>query len=146
MVFNKYKTSLIGFKNGDRLTVFQTDSVDISKDYAIQNYSTLKNINTIKVREFQNVFHLKNDQYLYVIDSLGVYGLDEFKPDYLLLKNSPKVNLDFVISDLQPKMIIADGSNYKTYVERWKSTTKNAGIDFHSTWEDGAFILKCTSD
>lgn len=146
VVFNKYKTSLIGFKNGDRLTVFQTDSVDISKDYAIQNYSTLKNINTIKVREFQNVFHLKNDQYLYVIDSLGVYGLDEFKPDYLLLKNSPKVNLDFVISDLQPKMIIADGSNYKTYVERWKSTAKNAGIDFHSTWEDGAFILKCTSD
>ncbi|WP_127846083.1 ComEC/Rec2 family competence protein [Psychroflexus aestuariivivens] len=146
VIFNKYKKSLIGFKNGDHLTVFHDDSLDVSSDYAIQNYSTLKNINTIKNERFQNVFVLKNNEYLYIIDSLAVYELDEFKPDYLLLKNSPKINLDLVISDLQPKMIIADGSNYKTYVERWKSTTKNAGIDFHSTWEDGAFILKCASD
>ncbi|MFN2261213.1 MAG: hypothetical protein ABR595_04020 [Psychroflexus sp.] len=145
VIFNKYKTSLIGFKNGDHLTVFHNDSIHVSDDYAIQNYSTLNNIDEIESKAFKNVFQLENKRYLFVIDSLGIYDLNEFNPDILLLKDSPKVNLDFVISSLQPKMIIADGSNYKSYVQRWKSTAKSSGIDFHSTWEDGAFVFECIS-
>ena len=37
---------------------------------------------------------------------------------------------------------IADASNYKSYVQRWKTTCMNKKIPFHSTYEKGAFVLK----
>jgi competence protein ComEC len=39
-------------------------------------------------------------------------------------------------------MVVADASNYKTYVERWKTSCQLKGIKFHYTNEQGAFILE----
>ncbi|MEO6348834.1 MAG: ComEC family competence protein, partial [Aquaticitalea sp.] len=63
-------------------------------------------------------------------------------PDYVLLRNSPKINLKRLLDSLQPKLIIADGSNYKSYTQRWKMTCDKLKIPFHLTGEKGAFVLK----
>jgi competence protein ComEC len=43
--------------------------------------------------------------------------------------------------ELQPKLVIADGSNYKTDIDRWQDSAEKFNVKFHSTWEDGAFIF-----
>ncbi len=38
-------------------------------------------------------------------------------------------------------MIIADGSNYRSYILNWKATGLNKKIPFHATSEKGAFVF-----
>jgi competence protein ComEC len=42
---------------------------------------------------------------------------------------------------LHPELIICDGSNYKTYQERWKLTCEAKKIQFYQTSEKGAFFV-----
>ncbi len=77
-----------------------------------------------------------------VIDSLGVYKGLSFRPNYVLLRNSPRLNLNRVVDSINPELIIADASNYKSYVKRWKATCEDKKIPFHQTNEKGALIIK----
>jgi competence protein ComEC len=86
-----------------------------------------------------SIFKLNNRKLL-VIDSLGIYNVKSFKPDVILLRNSPKLNLIRVIDSLQPQLIISDGSNYKSYQERWRVTCEHKKIPFHQTSKKGAFV------
>jgi len=76
-----------------------------------------------------------------VIDSLGVYNIKSIKPEFVLLRQSPKINLNRLIDSLQPKYIIADGSNYKSYLERWDYICKKRKLPFHQTSKKGAFKI-----
>lgn len=82
-----------------------------------------------------------NEALILVVDSLGVYNVP-FKPSIVLLRDSPKINLERLIDNLQPQQIIVDGSNYRSYVDRWKATCTIKKLPFHHTYEMGAFILK----
>jgi len=42
---------------------------------------------------------------------------------------------------LQPKEVIADGSNYKSYIKRWEESCKSYGIKLHDKSMEGAFTL-----
>ena len=97
-------------------------------------------IDTISFDELKSIYKFK-DKTILVIDSLGVYKNISFNPDYILLRESPKINLNRLIDKQEPKLIIADASNYKSYVKRWKLTCDNKKIPFHYTNEKGAFIL-----
>jgi competence protein ComEC len=47
-----------------------------------------------------------------------------------------------LIQKLNPSQVIADGSNYKSYIRRWKQICETNKISFHNTNNKGAFILK----
>ncbi|MDP5231890.1 MAG: hypothetical protein NWQ38_15960, partial [Cellulophaga sp.] len=51
------------------------------------------------------------------------------------------INLDRFIAVTQPKLIIADGSNYKSDVLLWQATCAKAKLPFHYTGEKGAYDL-----
>ena len=108
----------------------------IFKDYNIGTYSK-----TIIEDSLKPVFEFKGKTIL-VIDSLGTYQVNSSKIDIVILRNSPKINLNRLIDSLKPTKIIADGSNYKSYTERWKITCRKRKLPFHNTNEKGAFILK----
>ncbi|MFL2584948.1 MAG: hypothetical protein ACJ0PZ_04020 [Flavobacteriaceae bacterium] len=36
---------------------------------------------------------------------------------------------------------VADGSNFKNYIDQWKKTCESNGIQFYDTSKEGAFIL-----
>jgi competence protein ComEC len=109
-------------------------------DNVITNYKVGESIERIIIDSLQSVYQFKTKTIL-VIDSLSVYRGLSFQPNYILLRNSPKVNLTRAIESLKPSLIIADASNYKSYVNRWKATCKHKKIPFHYTYEKGAFIL-----
>lgn len=141
IVFNKSRYSIIAQQHQNLLIAHHNlDTSDSQSATILKTYKVGSWIEEIKTDTLQSVYQHKNKRFL-VIDSLGVYMGLSFKPQYLLLRNSPKLNLNRVIDSLQPETIIADASNYKSYVKRWKATCKHKKIPFHYTNEQGAFIL-----
>lgn len=141
IVFNKSRYSIIAQQHQNLLIAHHNlDTSDSQSATILKTYKVGSWIEEIKTDTLQSVYQHKNKRFL-VIDSLGVYMGLSFKPQYLLLRNSPKLNLNRVIDSLQPETIIADASNYKSYVKRWKASCKHKKIPFHYTNEQGAFIL-----
>ena len=88
------------------------------------------------------IFWNANNECILVVDSLGVYGVNGIENPIVLLRTSPKINLERLLKVLKPKHIIADASNYKSHVLNWKLICDKNNIPFTYTQEDGAFILK----
>ena len=142
VIFQKSKFTIIGEKHNNTFKVsHDLDSSSISKENSIKNYKVGKHIKDFTEDNLSSVYQINNKTVL-VIDSLGIYQVKLFKPDYILLRNSPKINLERLIDSLQPELIIADGSNYKSYLARWKTTCIKRKRPFHQTNEKGAFIIK----
>ena len=75
------------------------------------------------------------------MDSLGIYNVKNLKNPIVILQYSPKINLERLIKNLQPTQIIADGNNYKSYINTWEKTCKEQKTPFHHTGQNGAYIL-----
>lgn len=139
IVFHKSRYTVIGLKHNNTLKVFHNlDS--ITKNRTINTFAVANYMETITEDTLQDAYFYQNKSIL-LIDSLGIYTIKSIKPDYVLLRNSPKINLERVIDSLSPTGIIVDGSNYKTYVSRWETTCKKRKLPFHQTGKKGAFIL-----
>lgn len=138
-IFHKNRHTVITNKSNMSLRIDSNlDSLNTFK--ALTNYKVANNIKEIQLEPLNHIYKI-NDEILLVIDSVEVYRVKSFKPDYILLSNSPKINLKRMIDSILPKQIIADGSNYKSYINRWKTTCKKQKIPFHYTGEMGAFII-----
>ena len=141
VIFNNGRRSIIGNRVGNNLKISTNDSLNINgyslKPYlvgsGIENYG--KNIKTEKLFKFKN-------ETILIVDSLGIYEFRSIKPTIIVLKKSPKINLKRLLKRLHPKLIIADGSNYKSYVSRWEQTCIKNKTPFHSTMQKGAYILR----
>jgi len=140
VVFHKSRHSIIGHKINKALHLYSNSSDSILKnDKTIINYKIgIHSKNTI-IDSIKNIYTF-DDRKLLVIDSLGVYKTKKLKPTIVLLQHSPKINLERLIERLKPELIISDGSNYKSYQERWKVTCEAKKIPFHQTSKKGAFI------
>lgn len=142
VIFHKSRNSLIGIKENRQLTLFKTDTIssEISGSYPIQGYKTATSITSYS-EEFLPKYFKFQQQSILVLDSLGVYPSNS-EATILLLTHSPKVNLERLIDSLQPIQIIADGSNYRSFVNRWRETCIKKKLPFHHTGTKGAFTLK----
>lgn len=142
IIFNKNRATIIGEKRNTNLQITHSfDSLKMKSDNTLKNYKVGRYINLTTIDNLNFVYPFKDD-YILVVDSLGVYETKKLMSKYVLLTNSPRINLNRLIDSLKPKYIIADASNYKSYVQRWKKTCMNKKIPFHSTYEKGAFVLK----
>lgn len=142
IVFHKSRFSLIGIKENSALTVLHNlDRVAIDKDYSLRNYKIGNSINDINEASLENIYLFDNKKLL-IIDSLGIYNVPQLNPEYLILRNSPRINLERLLESIKPELIIADGSNYKSYLQRWEATCLKQKIPFHLTSREGAFVLK----
>ncbi len=141
-IFNKSRTTLIGQFDRNRLSLYSNNSLEnLITDSRIVSYQNGVTIDSLSAESLGSYFRFKRKELL-VVDSLGVYQLKNAKPDFILLSQSPKINLSRLIEKHPEATIIADASNYRSYVERWRETCKKQKIPFHSTYEKGAFIIK----
>ena len=142
IIFNKSRFTVIGIYQKKSLKVYHNlDSISKFNDKTITTYKVAKYINYVQEDSIKDFYHF-NNKLIYVVDSLGVYNLKSKQPYYVLLRNSPKINLSRLIDSLKPKYIIADASNYTSYVKRWETTCRKRKLPFHYTNEKGAFILE----
>ncbi len=142
VIYNKSRNSLLSIKENKQLTILKTDTValEISANYPIKSYRTATNIAFSSEEILPKYFTFQQKKIL-VLDSLGVYPKNS-ETNIILLTQSPTVNLEQLIDSLQPEQIIADGTNYKSYVYRWRKTCKKRKLPFHHTGTKGAFTLK----
>ncbi|MDB2418783.1 competence protein, partial [Flavobacteriaceae bacterium] len=91
--------------------------------------------------EISNFLQIDNQVILF-IDANGNYDIKGLQQPILVLRQSPKINLERLIKMLNPTLVIADGSNYKSYVSLWRASCLELQTPFWSTREKGAYILK----
>ncbi|MCW5518701.1 ComEC family competence protein [Aureitalea sp. L0-47] len=140
IIFHKNKETIVGIQKQRSLLILKQDSVSPVNNYPIASFRTSIREQFYSEEIIPAVIQFKQS-ILVVVDSTGVYPKGE-TVDIVLLSGSPKVNLDLLIENLQPKKIVADGSNYKSYVRRWENTCRNRKLPFHHTGNSGAFILE----
>jgi len=142
IIFHKNRFTLIGYKTNNKITIYNDfDSLTNQKDKTIRNYTVANHIKYVNKDSLRSIYSINNKKLL-IIDSLAVYNIKSFKPDYILLRHSPRVNLQRLIDSIHPKVIIADGSNYTSYIKRWEATCRKQKLPFHQTTKKGAFIIK----
>jgi len=140
LVFHKSRYSIIGIKQNNKLLVHHNlDKPSRENNSVITNFKVGERIVETSIDGLQSIYIINNKNLL-VVDSFGIYNVKSFKVDIILLRNSPKINLKRLIDSLQPELIISDGSNFKTYQERWSKTCDAKNIPFHQTGKKGAFI------
>ncbi|GAA0716741.1 ComEC/Rec2 family competence protein [Aquimarina litoralis] len=142
IVFHNPRNTIIGVSENQQLKIFSKDSItDTTIDFLIRGHVVANNFELSPPQILHNIYTYK-DKRIFIIDENGIYDLPNFKADIILLINSPKIHLDKVIEQIQPEQIIADGSNYRSYLDRWESTCLKQKIPFHRTDKKGAYILK----
>ncbi len=141
IVFQKTKHTLLVYKNGRSMIVFRNDSTsNLSEREPLKSYKTAMNIESYTEEKLPQIFSYRKKNIL-IVDSLGVYP-NTGNIHTIILIQSPRVNLNRLIDNLKPKQIIADGSNYKTYINRWKETCKLKKLPFSQTAKTGAFQIE----
>jgi competence protein ComEC len=121
--------------------LFSNLSADqINKEPLIKNYKTKSKIKHNATKSVLETFQYKHKT-IVVVDSLSVYPSVQDGVDLVILRNSPRVHLERMIDSLNPRKIVADGSNYTSYVQRWRETCKKRKLPFHHTGSEGAYRL-----
>lgn len=140
IVYNMKKKTIISERNGKNISLFCNDDLkEISKNNILNSYLIGNFSNVKKKTKIKNILFF-NKKRISIIDSTGIYLKDK-QPDILLLIESPKINLERIIKNLHPKIIIADASNSYSIQKYWKMTCIKQKIPFHSTNEKGFYKL-----
>ncbi|REG96229.1 ComEC/Rec2 family competence protein [Flavobacterium aquicola] len=141
IVLNTSKKTQLIERNGSIANVYANDSIsgNIRNNAVLSSYLTANFSSLNQQSKLKNVFFFKGNKIL-LIDSSMVYPRT-IHPDVVVLTQSPKLNLDRLITVLNPKIIVADASNYKSVQKRWAVSCKQQKIPFHSTNEKGFFQI-----
>jgi competence protein ComEC len=123
---------------GDSLVIIASDTFNIGN--IATDYSVAERIQKMGAVQLKNSYRIGSKR-LFVVDSLTVLPI-KARPEYLLLTQSSKINLERVLDSVQPKKIFVDGSNYPSLIKKWKATCAQKEIPFHHTGEKGFYTFK----
>jgi competence protein ComEC len=141
LVFQRQGTSLLAVRDVSKMLFYGDTGVvarHMAKDYI--RYSRLK-FDQIEVQSIPEVIPLRGFRIL-VVDSLNLYRYQDIRPDLVLLRKSPKVHMVHLLELLRPKIVVADGSNYYSDIDRWTLSCVQQKTPFHATARKGAFRYK----
>jgi len=141
IVFNSRNKTIIGFKKGETLEIASNSKIEDNsfEKNTIDSYVIANFITTTKTENLKNFYYF-DDKKIVVLDSNIPHETIKAS-EVIILRNSPKINLERLLENSKPKIIIADGSNYKSHIKLWAETCRNKNIPFHSTYEKGYYKL-----
>jgi len=140
IIFHKSRNTILGEKSGHHLVLHHNLDTNAVSQNLIRDFKTGRNIKHIQEIPLKNLYQIAGKT-VFVIDSSGVFDIKGLNPQVILLINSPKINLDRVLTQMNPEMLVADGSNYRSYISKWQKTGQQKKVPFHATGEKGAFIF-----
>ncbi|MDO4229822.1 MAG: ComEC family competence protein, partial [Capnocytophaga sp.] len=137
-VFSIYRNSLFSIRKGSQLTVYQKDTTKTNS--VITNYAKVIGVSDIRFEKTPYLFDFQGENILY-LDSLGVYPKTKnLKINKVIITQSPKINFERMLLIIKPQEVIADGTNFPSFVNKWKKKCDELGVSFHSTAQNGAYI------
>ena len=142
VVFHVPKQTLITIKQGYSCTIFNSDKNSLKKkeNNTLNTYLLSANAVMTKKQEISNFLYYRGKR-IFILDSTKK-RIPNLHPDILILTQSTKVNLDRILKELQPQIVVADGSNYKNIQLSWKKSCAKQKIPFHMTREKGYYSIK----
>jgi len=138
IVYNERNNTLISERSGRNFVLFTRDTV-IENNRNFNSYLVGNSITLSRIKEIKNVLYFKNTKIL-IIDSTKALP-EKVNPDILILTQTSKINLDRLLQNIHPKIIIADGSNSNSIQKYWQKSCLKKNIPFHSTKEKGYYRL-----
>ncbi|MEO8252742.1 MAG: ComEC/Rec2 family competence protein [Flavobacterium sp.] len=139
IVFQIKRKTLIMQRHGNEVSLFTNDSTirksKMLKAYLVGNFSHIQHQKIVMNTDYFN------GNKILILDSLGIFPKNT-QADIVLLTQSPKINIDRMLLALKPKIVLADGSNYKSVLTQWERSCKQQKIPFHATAEKGYYKLK----
>lgn len=137
ILVHRSRNTILFHQLGDSLSILTSDKTNLGN--VIDNYAVAERIQKLDTIQLKNSYHIGQKK-LFIVDSLTVFPLEE-RPDYLLLTQSPKLNLERLLDSIKPKKIFADGSNYPSLIRKWKASCNQKEIPFHYTGEKGYYVF-----
>jgi competence protein ComEC len=136
IILNIKRNTVLAERNGREVRLCQKQKGELTVfPYLMATFSSVK-----RSLPLRNVLYFENTKIL-VMDSIPVF-LKGAQEDILVLTNSPRINLDRYFLIRKPKVVIADGSNFRSYTARWETTCRKQKIPFHNTSEKGFYKLR----
>lgn len=143
LLAHQTKNTVLLYQTGNDLQIMTHDTVKAER--IVKDFAVAERIASEQNRTLKNVYKF-GSQNLLIVDSLSIYHSNKESVEYLLLTQSPRINMERLIDSIHPKKIIADGSNYRSYVERWKRTCAKRKTPFHYTGEKGTYYFDLNND
>lgn len=138
LLVHQTRNSVLMHQNGNQLSVLTNEPDKVRR--MVIDYQVGERIASIAYQNLENSYTFRQKK-IVLLDSLVVFPSEVKHVDYLLMTQSPKINLERLIDSLKPKHIIVDGSNYRSYVNRWKLSCAKRKLPFHYTGEKGAYYF-----
>ncbi|SFN96854.1 competence protein ComEC [Paenimyroides ummariense] len=150
VIENKRKEEIVVMSDADNVVILnkvgsKINQIGNANKYTLQslkNYELHTNSKVKTIDSIQNSFVLKGKTWL-VIDSLEVYPKQKF--DYVVLYQNPKINLDRLMHDVQPKMILLHNANYQYLNEEYSAYFKKRKIPYHDMRTKGSYVIDYNS-
>ena len=127
-------TTNLAFRHGSDLTVFTNHPEAVQR--AVTDFKTGERIQQTTFDSLGHSYSINKLQWL-ILDDPALPMETLSKVDIWLLSNSPKINLDRYLRFYKPEKIIADGSNYRSFVNRWKRSCRkiqNSILQHRRVW------------
>ena len=136
-VLQRYKEAVYGKIRGDEVDFYAQKSQ--INAYILRNFNIRFKQLHFKKPQFLSLIH--QDTILH-IDSLEIYAYKHLHPKIICLHYSPKINVDRLLYQFKPEILVVDGSNFKTYIDRWQQSAKRYQVAFYDTNRKGAFVWR----
>jgi competence protein ComEC len=155
-VYSVYKHSALDFFDGEKAwSLIDTALEAKPMKYAAEGNRFANGINTVETLHLGDStevvsehFFYKNglaqfyDKRLFVVSGPVAFdGEEKVKVDYLLLRNTPKVELEDLLQIFDFQLLAFDASNKKWRVEEWKAECDSLGIDYYDVNVEGALVV-----
>ena len=148
---NQSKRELVMLSDNNKIVILnrsgsflhQIGGGNMFTDRTIKNYQLHNQMKVHHLDSLAKAFTLNNKEWL-LVDSLSIYPK---KPiDYVVLYQNPKLNLDRLISDTQPKLVILHRSNYQYLTDEYIAYFDQKKIPYYDMRTKGSFVLSYNSD
>lgn len=136
MIMYAPRSTVLIDRHRDQIIAYADDTLE---SRTISGYLLANRTKPLITRKLGNMLFL--GKRVLIIDSIGVYPTT-VRPDIVLLTQSTKVNLDRLIRDLKPPIIVADGSNFRSRIAKWEQSCLKMKIPFHAIGEKGSYTIE----
>ena len=135
-ILHTFKQSILLEHIGNTINVYSNASKPATARL-LSDYQLAAGKGRVGHKDLQNSYRW-GDLSILVIDGSGILegGKDV---SHILLTQSPPIHLERLLRQYPDATIIADGSNYPSYVQRWQESCNSLKRSFHYTGKDGAY-------
>jgi competence protein ComEC len=137
-IFNNYRASLMGHQKGSQFFYYSSHSQNTQS--ILTDFVQSRKISKKIPIELENIYVYQQFKLL-ILNDHRAYHVPSFEPQYILLRNNPKVNIERLLSHYKPQLLVADGTNAPWNILLWRKSCLQKGVEFHSTRTDGALKI-----